>query len=116
MMLGVRPHEVQLSPTGDLFPGAGGLSVFAGLRDLLPHMIPSRLRHIVPDAAGDDRVFVWAMGDGPFVPAPVAPGLTLRVDPDDLKHGFIEPEVIMPLEEYQAALAATQDLWVVDER
>lgn len=79
-------------------------------------MIPARLHALVPDAVGDDRLFVWAMGDGPFASGAVAPGLVLRVDPDDPKHGFIEPQSIMTIEEYQAALAGTRDQWVVYER
>jgi hypothetical protein len=118
MMLGVRPgnRDIPVTPGGEVLPGTGGFSVYAGLRDLPPHMIPSRLQSLVPDAAGDDRLSVWAMGVGPFASAPIATRLMLQVDPDDSKHGLIEPDAIMLLEEYQAALAATQDHWAVDER
>ena len=117
MMLGVRPRDISMSPSGEVLPGTGGLSVHAGLRDIPPHMIPSRLQPKVSDATGDDKLFVWAMGEGLFAPAPVAPSLMLRLgDPNDPKHGLIEPDAIMTLEAYQLALAATRDRWEVDER
>ena len=108
MMLGVRPRDIPVSSKGEVLPGTGGLSVYAGLRDIPPHMIPSRLQATVPDAAGDDKLFVWAMGEGVFSAAPVATSLMLQLDPTDPKHGLIEPDAIMTLEEYQMALAATK--------
>jgi hypothetical protein len=118
MMLGVRPddRDIPVLPDGTVAPGTGGLSVYAALRDLPARMIPRRLRGLIPKATGSDKLCVWAMGEGPFAPGGIAPKLTLRVDPNDPRHGFIEPEVIMTLAEYQEVLAATQDQWVVDER
>jgi len=53
------------------------------------------------------------MGSGPFVPERVATGLLLRLDSE--KHGIVEPDGPMQLSEYQGALSATRDQWVVDE-
>jgi hypothetical protein len=78
-------------------------------------MVPKRLKPSVPFAAGNNNLIVWAAGGGPFVDGPVAPKLNLRVDPEDPLHGFVEPDAIMPAEEYECALAATQPLWAVAE-
>jgi hypothetical protein len=53
------------------------------------------------------------MGEGDFVEAPVAPSLQLRPDSED--HGVIEPSEPMALTAYEVALAATRNLWSVDE-
>jgi len=53
------------------------------------------------------------MGNGPFIAEPVAPGLRHR--PDSATHGLVEPDRSMPLTEYEQALAATRDQWVIDE-
>jgi len=72
-----------------------------------------RLRALVQgQATGNNLLGVWQVGEGPFVDGPVAPGLRLRVDPRSSRHGFIEPDREMTLDDYQAALAATRDLWV----
>ena len=44
----------------------------------------------------------------------VAVGLCLRPDPNNDKHGFVEPDAVMPTADYQQALAATQNEWVID--
>jgi hypothetical protein len=56
---------------------------------------------------------VWKLGDGPFQPGLIAPRLTLR--PDSPHHGTIQPAVLMPLKEYEEALAATREDRVIDE-
>jgi hypothetical protein len=56
------------------------------------------------------------MGEGLFTEGPFADRLLFRPDPEKpTKHGFIEPAARMPGGEYQAALAATRDRWVIDE-
>ena len=39
----------------------------------------------------------------------------LRLRPDSISHAAVEPSETMRVEEYQAALAATQALWRIDE-
>jgi hypothetical protein len=52
------------------------------------------------------------MGEGAFVPERVADRLCLRIDPDDPeRHGFVEPDAKMKIEDYEAALSATSDQW-----
>jgi hypothetical protein len=56
------------------------------------------------------------MGDGPFTEGPLTDRLLFRPDPEKPNtHGFVEPESTMPVGEYQEALAATRERWVIDE-
>ena len=114
--LGVRvPTDIAPDAAGHIHPGTGGMSVSPSLADLPPHRIPRRLRHLVPDASGKDELRVWSVGNGPFVAGAVATGLKLRPDPRDPGHGFVEPDVVMALGDYQDALGRTQHHWSVDE-
>lgn len=115
MCLGVRPGEVPVNPAGFVGPGTGGLSVYDALRSIPAGMLPKRLRSLIPGAVNSNNLTVWALGEGPFAEGPIADEFVLRIDPDDPKHGFIEPRDIMPLGEYQSALARTVDSWAVDE-
>jgi hypothetical protein len=112
--LGVRVPEDILAPGGFVSPRSGGMSVAPSWRDLPPWRIPIRLIHLAPKAAGRQRdVYCWRMGEGSFMEGGVANGLTLR--PDDPKHGLVEPAEVMTIDHYQTALAATRDLWCIDE-
>jgi hypothetical protein len=53
------------------------------------------------------------MGEGPFEAGVIATGLLLRPDPENVHHGFVEPEQTMALDEYRGALEATRDAWSV---
>lgn len=112
--LGARvPHDISADAAGLVHPGTGGMSVAPTWRDLPPHRIPRRLRHLAPEAAGNDADACWRMGEGPFAAGGVAEGLLLR--PGRPTHGTIEPAMPMTLGRYQAALATTRERWVVDE-
>ena len=121
MALGVRPLQAGKEPDiavdefGKVHPGAGGMSVYASLRAMPARMVPKRLVPIIPSAAGSNNLRVWAMGEGPFTDGLIAPHLRFRVDPEDPMHGYIEPDTIMTLAQYEAALVATQLMWVVAE-
>lgn len=100
-------RDIERDPTTGLVgPGTGGLSVAPGHPGHLP-------RHRRPSALGGE-------GDDPVFAIPVlalGPDLTYRPDPaHPTRHGFIEPSRSMPLDEYQAALAATRAGWVVYDR
>ncbi len=56
------------------------------------------------------------MGVGEFAEEAIGDQLCLRLDPANGKHGFIEPVRSMFLNDYQNALAATQDQWSIDEQ
>jgi hypothetical protein len=112
---GVEP-DIAPDATGRVHPGTGGMSVGPRLVDLPAFLVPRRLKMVVPRAAGSAKLMVWAMGSGSFAPGPIAPGLVLRLDPArPTKHGFVEPDRIMTLEEYRQAIEATQNLWALDE-
>lgn len=112
--LGVRPG-VDITPDAQGFvaPRRGGMSVAPSWRQLKKHRIPRRLRQIVPGATGSNQDRCWRMGNGPFTNDTVATSLGLRLERDD--HGVVEPSVVMPLANFQAALAATQAEWSIDE-
>ena len=112
--LGVRPgHDIEVSSEGYVEPLNGGMSVAPSWRELKRHRIPRRLRHLAPGATGSTKYRCWRMGDGPFLPGSIGERLYLR--PDRPAHGTIEPSSKMLLDEFQAALAATCDEWVIDE-
>ena len=117
--LGVRvPADIRPDASGDVHPGTGGMSVSPSLRSLrsLPaRLIPTRLRQIIPGAAGSNSLFVWSMGERPFASGAVTDQLDLRPDPNNSNHGFVEPGSVMELEVYEKALAATQGTWRIDE-
>lgn len=99
---------------------SGGMSVFAAIKKLPGRLIPSRLRDLYPDhfqkARGDDSLFVWCMGSGEFQDGAVTDHLVLRLDkPGEKRHGLIEPNVRMKIEDYQAELQSTVGDWKVCE-
>jgi hypothetical protein len=119
-LLGVRigpgKGDDILEENGYVQPRTGGMSVSPTVEALPPHRIPRRLRdkkpQQFPDACGSNQLFCWWMGEGLFVPGPVAQDLFFRPDPQNPKnHGFVEPERRMLVGIYEAALAATRDRW-----
>jgi hypothetical protein len=122
--LGVRTppdSNADISPdaAGMVSPGTGGMSVSPSIVDLPLHRIPKRLRPLLQphglDATGKDDLHVWSMGEGTFVDGPVAGELMLRLDPRKSSHGFVEPDRVMALNDYEDALKVTRDQWRVDE-
>jgi len=118
-MLGARV-SVDISPDNDdyVYPDTGGISVARSLNDLLPHLIPKRLRDHFEDAAGSSRRFVWSMGAGKFSEGSIDKKLFLRRKPENAQgkvQGLVEPALIMLLTEYQTALAATRPQWSLYE-
>lgn len=99
--LGARPtgkfRDIDVSPTGLVFPGTGGISASPPPPENIPRLIRER---------GDP---VWRL-ETEELPG----GLRYRPDPDPEKrdiHGFIEPSAAMAFEEYQAAIHSTRELW-----
>jgi hypothetical protein len=113
--LGVRPEkDIQVDEGRQVRPGEGGMSVGPCLRDLPPMLVPRRLGHIVQGARGSNSCRRWSMGNGPYEPGTVAPGLQLRIEANG-KHGLVEPAAAATLDAFQRALAATCPAWTVDE-
>ena len=90
-----------------------GMSVVPGWRDLPFHRIPERLRTEVPSARGANDTSCFRMGEGTFAEGHLASGLELKLDRPT--HGVVVPSRLMSLEAFQSDLAATRDLWTIDE-
>src|SRR6266480_3147033 len=101
MMLGVRRSDVSVDESGNVHPKTGGMSVNASLRSMPARLVPKRLKDIVPGAAGNNNLRVWAMGGGSFESGGFADHLNLRLDEEDPLHGLIEPDAIMGLQDYE---------------
>ncbi len=115
--LGVRvppdPNaDVHPDESGNISPGEG-MSVAPNIEALDWFRIPKRLKHLYPDAIGSNKQVIWSMGEGPFVDAAVGSSLVLRVTSDT--HGQVEPDKKLLLDEFQSALARTQNEWQKDE-
>lgn len=121
-MLGARtpPNplvDIPVDSAGMVHSGTGGISVAPELKNLPMLLIPARLKHLFPKARGNDELVCWRWGDGSFKGSAVSPGLVFRPDPKKPnKHGFVEPANSMLIDQYQQALAETQDQWVRDEQ
>ena len=116
--LGVKPgddihDDIPVDENGDVRPGTGGMSVAPAWRDLPAYRIPRRLQPKCRKATGNNNYACWRMGEGPFSDGNLAEGLNLVID--SAWHGIVKPADVMSLERFQALLAATQDLWVIDE-
>lgn len=114
--LGVRlppsPHaDIKVNDDGTVGPGGGGMSVVPDISLLPAHRVPKQYVARVATADGKDEDSCWRMGDGPFVLSDLSSRLMLR--PDRPGHGLVEPKYAMLLSDFQAALAATRDAWVI---
>jgi hypothetical protein len=117
--LGVRAGEgpfddIPVDANGKVAPLTGGMSVAPSWRNLPEIRIPRRLREKgVLFARGKDSDACWRLGEGAFDAGFVANGLMLRPDRPD--HGTVEPNAMKALHQYLSDLAATRELWVIDE-
>ncbi len=91
------------------------MSVAPSVAKLLPHLIPVRLKPKYPYANASNKKIIWSFGDGPFIADRVSQSLNLRIDPNNRNHGLVEPNIRMPLSEFENALAQTQNGWMKDE-
>lgn len=113
-----RKFDVLLDAAGAVHPAGGGMSVSRSWDDILPHLVPKRLKDSIDGASGNNSGHIWRMGLGPFIEERVAERLMLKLKPANAEgrvNGLVEPETLMPLEDYQTALAATQKDWTIDE-
>jgi hypothetical protein len=117
--LGVRVgggahDDLPVDAVGHVAPDTGGMSVAPAWRQLPDVRIPPRLRSKgALSARGKNGDACWRLGEGDFVLEVVAEGLRLR--PDRADHGTVEPDQVMSLERFLGNLAATRDLWTIDE-
>ena len=99
--LGARSDDIAVDADSMVYPDTGGLSVAPGAPENLPrHRRP-------PEYGGTGRDPVWCIDS-----CDLPDGLKYRPDPDNpTGHGFLEPSLPMPIEEYQDLLAQTQPIW-----
>ncbi len=105
--------DVDLDDDRRVLLNGKGMSVAPRWRDLPFFLISRRLTGKIPSARGSSSLFCFTMGEGAFDDGEVTPALSLVVD--DKKHGVVAPQSLVPLDEYQADLAATRDGWSIDE-
>ncbi|HZZ18664.1 MAG TPA: hypothetical protein VFE25_04810, partial [Opitutaceae bacterium] len=63
--------DVDLDDQGNVVLNGKGMSVAPALGKLLPHLIPRRLRHKFPKAAGSPSLYCFTMGEGTFSNGPI---------------------------------------------
>lgn len=117
----VYPHaapDVTPDETRCIKPGAGGMSVFAAIKQLPGRLIPARLRELYPEdfqkAVGGDDLTIWCINIEHFRSG--ANDLMLRwTAEENPRHGSVEPSLIMRVDDMQKSLCSTADLWEVCE-
>ncbi len=92
-----------------------GLSVASNWRELLPHLIPRRLKPLCPDASGPNTLACFKMGTGVFAVGAVNNDLSLVLKPGNSQAGNIVPKQSVHRDQFQALLAATRNEWTIDE-
>jgi hypothetical protein len=105
-MLGVRvPTDIRPNDQGVVFPGTGGMSVTPDLIWKLPAW--RRPQSMGGDSTGpEDHIY--------GIEENVLSNVSLDVRPDPKKpdqHGFVEPAMPVPLEQYQQALVCSRPFW-----
>jgi hypothetical protein len=116
-MLGVRvpPHpraDVELDGSQVRLNGKG-MSVCKDWRRLPALLIPKRLRTLHPPAAGSDDLSIFRYTDREFDDGAIGSGLSLEWGKKS--HGTIVQAAPQSIEEFQNALAGTQQEWVPAE-
>jgi hypothetical protein len=124
-VLGIRFKDIGLEEnaldTVQVGPGKGGMSVAGCLRTFYAPLLPKRFEAVDAErfrgARGNNSQKVWSMGDDPYLASPVTSDLNLCIEDtgEPPGHGSVEPNRVMPLAAYRAALASTQDQWQEDE-
>lgn len=116
----LRTKDLPPDTDGNAVPDQGGLSVVSSMQGLRirmqrgkfpPTMVPRRLadQGILPGAIGKNDIVVFALGNGAFEEGVIAENLKLVPDVDH--HGTIQPDRVMPYEQYRTAIHETKNLW-----
>jgi hypothetical protein len=118
--LGVRVFpannpDVTLDNVNMVLMNGEGMSVAIHWSVLLPHLIPRRLKPLLPDARGSDSLSCYRIGSGRFESGPLNEELNLALKPGKASLGNLVPNRSMSINEFQGALAATRTHWRKDE-
>ncbi len=101
--------DVDLDGDGRVVLNGKGMSVVPEWRDLPLFLIPRRLKDKRPGARSlSNETCCFSMGDGTITP-------TLDLKQDSETHGNVVPHQSIFLDQFQDDLAATGDLWTIDE-
>ena len=104
-MLGVLPTETNRTD-GTFGPGTGGMSVSPDSVWNVPHH--RRPRGMGRGSTGPSQDCVFRIENDALAFA----SLSARLDPpDSRKHAFVEPLVMIKLEDYTSVLVSTQSSW-----
>jgi len=85
------------------------MSVNRELADLPFQYVPKRYARLVEGAKGNNSSSIFLAGDAPFKRGPI--DAVLHLECPKPGKGLIGPETKMPIQSFQAGLAATQDAW-----
>jgi hypothetical protein len=118
--LGVRvpPNpdpDIDLDPSDFVILNDKGMSVAANWRNFLAHLIPKRLKPLLPGAAGGNSLTCYKTGTGPFAAGAVSTDLNLVVKQGNNQRGNVVPAQVIHRDQFQADLAATRAQWSQDE-
>ena len=110
--LGVRlppnPHaDIEIDDDGNVVLNGDGMSVAGNWRNLLPHLVPKRLRPILTRANGSNKLACFRFGDGPFSPGTLNDRLSLTLKRHDAQAGNVVPAEPVSAGQFQEDLAAT---------
>jgi len=98
--LGVRvppnPNaDIDLDENHNVLLNGKGMSVAQNWRDLLPHLIPKRLKLLFPGAAGSNSLACFRYGRGPFSPGPFTATLSLVLKAHHSRSGNVVPALTL---------------------
>src|SRR4051812_5277557 len=118
--LGVRvppnPNaDIDLDGNDHVITNGKGMSVAEHWRYLLGHLVPKRLVPIFPGAAGSNSLTCYKLGSGSFAGAPLKNELIVVLKTHDHHAGIVAPSQSVPIQQFQAALAAMRTQWQPDE-
>ena len=99
--LGVRtpPNlnaDIELDDDGNVILNGNGMSVVENWRNLLPHLVPKRLKPIFSGAAGSNKLACFRFGEGALLSRSSERSIIIGVEGRRLRR----PETLYPLSPY----------------
>jgi hypothetical protein len=108
--LGVRKSDYDIDQHTNMVAKNGkGMSVSPSCGQLPAPLRPTKF----PGGLARNNLHCFRLGNGAWRAGLVAPGLDLCPDPNDPDHGFLEPEVVMLLQDLENAVDATRPNWQI---
>jgi hypothetical protein len=108
--LGIRQSDFDIDPVTTMVAKNGkGTSVSPSCGQLPQSLRPRKFS----GGLGGRNLHCFKLGSGPWQPGSVAPGIDLFPDPNDPDHGFLTPEMPIPLKDLEDAMEATRLHWQI---